>query len=208
MKKKADHIIEDNIPAGNWDNKYTTKNPLALFFLNNFLHRVKGLITPLAAEISSITEVGCGEGYLSREIQALFPQIALQAQDFSQAIIEVAKRNNPNIAFSVKSIYDIGAAESADLMVCCEVLEHLEYPEQALERLSAVTKKFCVLSVPDEPLWRILNVLRCKYLRNLGNTPGHIQHWSRTGFIRLVSRYMKIAAVQSALPWTIVLCKK
>jgi hypothetical protein len=30
--------------------------------------------------------------------------------------------------------------------------------------------------VPREPIWRIGNMARGRYLGDLGNTPGHIQH--------------------------------
>ena len=38
-----------------------------------------------------------------------------------------------------------------------------------------------LVSVPREPLWRALNVARGAYLRELGNTPGHVNHWSKRG---------------------------
>ncbi|WP_207642472.1 hypothetical protein, partial [Desulfosporosinus sp. I2] len=64
-----------------------------------------------------------------------------------------------------------------------------------------------ILSVPREPLWRILNLARGKYIPDLGNTPGHIQHWSKKSFLRLVNRYFDVLEVKSPLPWTMVLCR-
>ena len=45
---------------------------------------------------------------------------------------------------------------------------------------------------------------RGKYLSTLGNTPGHVQHWSRRAFARLVDRHFEVTAVHSPLPWTMV----
>ena len=39
--------------------------------------------------------------------------------------------------------------------------------------------------VPREPVWRVLNVARGRYVRWLGNPPGHIQHFSRAAFLAL-----------------------
>ena len=59
--------------------------------------------------------------------------------------------------------------------------------------------------MPHEPLWRVLNVLRGAYLRDLGNTPGHVNHWSRRGFLRLLERHGRIIEARSPSPWTMVL---
>ena len=108
----------------------------------------------------------------------------------------------------MKSIYDIGRAEAADLVVCCEVLEHLNDPDAALDCVHGVTGKYCLMSVPREPLWRALNLARGRYLSSLGNTPGHIRHWSSRSFLRFVSRRFKVLEVRRPIPWTMVLCEK
>jgi len=91
--------------------------------------------------------------------------------------------------------------------VACEVLEHLEDPEPALVALARVTRHHLFASVPREPLWRVLNLARGRYLGRLGNTPGHLQHWSRAAFVRLLSRHFVVRALRTPLPWTQVLCE-
>jgi 2-polyprenyl-3-methyl-5-hydroxy-6-metoxy-1,4-benzoquinol methylase len=111
-----------------------------------------------------------------------------------------------NIDFFVGSIYDIPKKEKYDLVVCSEVLEHLEKPEDALEQLKKVGKKYVICSVPREPIWRILNMARGKYWKDLGNTPGHINHWSQRSFIKFLKKNgCKVLDVKSPLPWTVVL---
>jgi len=109
--------------------------------------------------------------------------------------------------FITRSIYDLDPQEDrADLVVCCEVLEHLEDPEKALQVLRSISGTRLILSVPLEPVWRMLNMARGKYWNEWGNTPGHIQHWSRQEFIGLVEKYFRVIEVRSPLPWTMVLC--
>lgn len=205
------NIVENNIPAGNWENKYNSSNPISRYLMNNFLSSVKGLILKYKGEISSITEVGCGEGHLTEELYELGLTAEIKACDFSQQVIELANRNNSykkKIDYYVKSIYDIGEDERADLLVCCEVLEHIESPLLALEQLNKFTNNYLLLSVPNEPLWRFLNMTRGKYLSDFGNTPGHINHWSPGAFKKLVSAYVDIVEVKMALPWTILFCRR
>ena len=97
--------------------------------------------------------------------------------------------------------------DRADLVVCCEVLEHLEDPIKALNVLRSITGSHLVLSVPNEPVWRVLNMVRGKYWTDWGNTPGHIQHWSREGFIRFVSMYFQVTEIRSPVPWIMLLCQ-
>ena len=197
------------VQGGNLYDKYTTGNPAARYLMNNFLTSAHSLIDDIRGEVNSITEVGCGEGHLASFIAEM--NIApVRACDCSCEIIETAQTVNSHetVTYYTKSIYDIGGSERADLMVCCEVLEHLEEPERALDILHETTSRYCLLSVPREPVWRMLNMMRLKYLGDLGNTPGHIQHWSRSGFQRLVSTRFQIIKTRSPFPWTMVLCER
>ena len=48
---------------------------------------------------------------------------------------------------------------------------------------------------------------RGAYLRDLGNTPGHVNHWSKRDFVSLLSRHGKVEEVRSPLPWTMLLVR-
>ena len=76
-----------------------------------------------------------------------------------------------------------------DLATAIEVLEHVPEPEATLAEMARVARRRLLVSVPREPLWRGLNVARGAYLRELGNTPGHVNHWSKRAFAALLSRY-------------------
>jgi hypothetical protein len=45
-------------------------------------------------------------------------------------------------------------------------------------------------------------------LRFLGNTPGHINHWTGGGFGCLVGKYFNVAKVIHPFPWTFVPAEK
>src|SRR5690606_21374663 len=119
-----------------------------------------------------------------------------------------AARGLSSVHFKARSIYDLAEGiDSADLVVGCEVLEHLEDPEAGLRALQRVAGRHVIVSVPREPLWCALNMARGKYLAHGGNTPGHVQHWSSRGFVELVSRYFEVIATKKPLPWTMLLCR-
>ena len=89
-----------------------------------------------------------------------------------------------------------------------EVLEHLRDPDAGLRELARVSSKHLLLSVPHEPFFRGSNLLTGRYLKDLGNTPGHLNHWTAAGFQRFVSQVGTVRKVASPYPWTIVWATK
>jgi 2-polyprenyl-3-methyl-5-hydroxy-6-metoxy-1,4-benzoquinol methylase len=207
--KISNGLQENGIFIGNIYDKYGSNNLVARWIMNGFDNSLSRLISMVRPK--TIHEVGCGEGYWVLH----WNQQGIEARgtDFSEKIIDIARKNalNKGISpsrFNVRSVYEIKTdADAADLIVCCEVLEHLERPVEALKILQTVVSKYIIFSVPREPLWRVLNMLRLKYLNNFGNTPGHIQHWSARKFVSLVSAYFDIIEIRRPFPWTMVLCQ-
>jgi ubiquinone/menaquinone biosynthesis C-methylase UbiE len=113
------------------------------------------------------------------------------------------------VQISQESIYELNRADgSFDMVVCLEVLEHLKDPVAALRELLRVSRRDVILSVPREPLWCWLNMMRGKYWASGGNTPGHIQHWSKSAFARFVGKICSVQSVATPLPWTVILATK
>ncbi len=198
-------VTEDGVVIGNVYNKYESKNPIARHLLAQFFSNFDELLRISAA--TEVHEVGCGEGYLCSRIHARGCKV--RGSDFSKQILTKAKSIQGDlIPFSERSIYELDPrTDSAELIVCCEVLEHLDNPHEALASLSKVTRDWFIASVPREPLWSCLNMARGRYWGDLGNTPGHVQRWSSRAFSQLIEGYFDIVELRQPLPWTMVLCR-
>lgn len=189
--------------------KYTNSNFITKRLLSNFFNKISKTVQPINKELKSVLEVGCGHGYSTNRLCKIFGSLKFEASDVDEELVQDAKKKNPNITITIESIYDLNKDDqSFDLVVLLEVLEHLSRPELALEELYRVSKKYCIISVPNEPLWRILNMVRGSYWSKFGNTPGHINHWSKAGIARLVGKYFEIVTIKTAIPWTVLLVKK
>ncbi len=94
------------------------------------------------------------------------------------------------------------ADDSVDLVIGLEVLEHVPDTDRALAEIARVCSGTAVLSVPREPIWRLGNLARGRYIRHLGNTPGHINHWSARAFEQLLEQHFIVDQVERPLPWT------
>jgi 2-polyprenyl-3-methyl-5-hydroxy-6-metoxy-1,4-benzoquinol methylase len=199
---------ENGIVIGNLYDKYGSKNPLIRWMMLRFESHLSSLVTVAAPE--TIFEVGCGEGYWVLKLKEQGFKVC--GCDFAKNVIEIARENAkkggwPSDIFSVENIYDLKpTGNNADLVICCEVLEHLEDPDAGLRALKRITGQYLIVSVPREPLWSALNLSRGKYIVRRGNTPGHIQQWSKSEFIKLVSEYFEVVEIRNPLPWTMLLC--
>jgi 2-polyprenyl-3-methyl-5-hydroxy-6-metoxy-1,4-benzoquinol methylase len=159
---------------------------------------------------SEAHEVGCGEGELA--IRLAGRGIRVRGTDaFPQVLDEARTRADAagvEIDFEATPVEQLEPARhDAELIVCCEVLEHLEDPERALDVLAGLARPWLIASVPREPLWRGLNLARLSYVGELGNTPGHLNHWSKREFVRFLTRRFEVVEVRSPTPWTMVLCR-
>ena len=193
-----------NIP-GNYYKKHKSTNLIVKYLMKNFHGTLFGMIELVSP--STMLDIGCGEGYTLRRLKDKYPQINIEGTDIEPEIIEIAKEENPDIKFKVESAYSIDKpVMSFDLVTVLEVLEHLEYPDKAIAEAKRLTNKHCIFSVPYEPYWRILNILRLKYISDLGNTPGHINHWGRDEFGKLLSKHFINVELETAFPWNFALC--
>ncbi|MCW8839651.1 MAG: class I SAM-dependent methyltransferase [Gammaproteobacteria bacterium] len=195
-------------PSGNYYDKYASKHPLERLVMANFIANLQRLVANVRVE--EIHEVGCGEGNLS--LMLARQGYRTRGSDLSEGVVAQARARGEAeglpVSFKVAGIENLTAPEDrAELVLCCEVLEHLVDPAAALDTLKALAAPYLLTSVPREPLWRILNMARGRYWQDLGNTPGHLQHWSASGFLRMLEKYFTIVEVARPLPWTMVLCR-
>ena len=191
-----------------FDDNYLTSNFVIQRLVKSFYRSIKEIFSDI--EVNKILEVGCGPGFSTQYLQEILTsEVDFEASEYEEDLVKEVQKRNPGVRIQQESIYGLKRVENSfDLVIALEVLEHLENPELALRELQRVTSKYCLVSVPQEPLWRILNICRLKYLRNLGNPPGHLQHWSKGKFKKFVSQYFKIREVKTSLPWLIILGEK
>lgn len=196
---------ETNNIVGNFEDKYASKNPIARLLVAGFLDAVTELFVLAHPRGKTVLEVGCGEGKLANRLFRNAPTPGRYlATDVS--LERLAPELDPRIGSAVASAYELPFAnESFDIVVCCEVLEHLDAPTRGLAELARVARERVLISTPQEPVWRAMNMARGKYLRELGNTPGHIQHFSRGELEQLAATQLHIHAMRTPLPWTVIL---
>lgn len=203
---RREPLVDAGVVVGNRFDKHGSQSPLVRWFMHQFDLGMQQLLEQ-TGPVRSVLEVGCGEGHVTEKLARAYPGARVLGTDFSATILELARRYHPQLEFQTHSIYDVRALGHWDLVVACEVFEHLEDPQRALDAVCEVADRFVLVTVPREPLWRILNVARGHYLPAWGNTDGHLQHWSRGALLRFLSSRLDIVDTRAPLPWTQALCR-
>jgi 2-polyprenyl-3-methyl-5-hydroxy-6-metoxy-1,4-benzoquinol methylase len=154
--------------------------------------------------------VGCGEGELA--VRLARAGLRVRGSDAFPGVLTEARERahvaGVEIEFEAVPVEELDPGRhAAELVVCCEVLEHVEDPHGALDVLAQLARPWLIASVPREPLWRALNLARLSYVGELGNTPGHVGHWSKRGFERFLAARFEVIEVRGPVPWTMALCR-
>jgi 2-polyprenyl-3-methyl-5-hydroxy-6-metoxy-1,4-benzoquinol methylase len=201
-------LSRDGVVTGNTYDKYGSTNPFVRRLMAGFERDLDELLT--RADPGSLLDVGCGEGVLVEHWARQLQGRRVVGIDLEEDSIQTgwAQRQAPNLEYHVMRAENLPFAENEfDLASAIEVLEHVPDPEHTLAEMARCAERHLLVSVPREPLWRALNMARGAYLRELGNTPGHLNHWSRRSFTALLSRYGTVAEVRSPFPWTMLLVR-
>jgi len=200
-------LDDESVVTGNYFNKHESSNPLVRVLVSRYRRTLQRLVARLP--VCSALEIGSGEGHILTYIREVRPDILLVGSDITAEIVQLARSREMAISWCVARAEHLPFGDAQfDLLLACEVLEHVADPSGVLRELRRTAKEYCIISVPNEPLWRILNVVRGRYLFDWGNTPGHKQHWSRSGIAELVGQHFEVIEVISVLPWTFVLARR
>jgi 2-polyprenyl-3-methyl-5-hydroxy-6-metoxy-1,4-benzoquinol methylase len=201
-------VSDGGIVTGNSYDKYGSTNPLVRRLMSGFERALDDLLD--RASPRSLLDVGCGEGVLVHRWAQRLPEGRLVGIDLEERSIQAgwAEHRAPNLEYRVMQAENLPFAEDEfELASAIEVLEHLPDPEHTLSEMARCAARHLLVSVPREPLWRMLNMARGAYWPALGNTPGHLNHWSERSFVELLSRHGEVVEVRSPFPWTMLLVR-
>jgi ubiquinone/menaquinone biosynthesis C-methylase UbiE len=195
-----------DVPTGNTFDKYGSRNPVVRRLMGGFERSLDELFA--RAGPGSVLDVGCGEGVLTARWAQRLGSGRVLGIDLKDPKLEAEweTRRRENLEFRAMPSETLPfEADEFDLVAAIEVLEHVSDPERTLAEMTRVAGAHLLVSVPHEPLWRALNVARGAYLSERGNTPGHVNHWSKRAFVRLLGRYGEVVEARSPFPWTMLL---
>jgi len=186
--------------------KFQTRNPLARLLFDRFYGTLRRIVAEL--QPGSVLDAGCGEGETLERLRDLLPR-EVHGLDYNPTCVEFAAARLPAYGFSTGDVCRVDYPDDRfDLVLCLEVLEHLAEPARAMHELVRVSRSHIVISVPNEPLFRLTNLARGKYIGRWGDHPEHCQHWNRASLTSFLAASADVMQVQSSYPWLIAHCRK
>ena len=191
--------------------KHTHRNPIQRLLLWNFFRHLVNLTS--SRKVDSILDVGCGEGFTLYRLKERGIGTRLEGIEYLKDAIDLGKKMYPEIKITQGDIYKLPYEDNSfDLVLCTEVLEHLEDPAKALKELVRVSRRYLVVSVPNEPFFMFAQFVRGKNWSRLGNDIEHINHWTFASFPNFVKKNaganVKILAKRFPFAWTMMVLEK
>jgi SAM-dependent methyltransferase len=172
-----------------WENKNALTNSNWSTMINNSpapKHRrriIRNIICDVLKKenIYSIADVGCGNGAL---LNCLYKKTYLEkivwcGYDISDTIINENKKHNNIINWKILNIENENIDTEYDIIICSEVLEHLNNWEQTLIKLIERAKKYCIISVPSGKIF---------YIDKLVGHKNHFNHKKITSILQNISK--------------------
>ena len=206
MSRAGVTVSADGTVTGNTYDKYGSSNPVVRRLMAAFEAALEELFAQ--ADPRSLLDVGCGEGVLVHRWAERLGEKRVVGIDLEEESLQAgwSRRQAPNLEYRTMLAEDLPfAANEFDLASAIEVLEHVPDAQRTLDEMARCAQRHLLVSVPREPLWRMLNMARGAYVAQLGNTPGHLNHWSRRGIVGLLGGCGEVVEVRTPLPWTLVL---
>jgi 2-polyprenyl-3-methyl-5-hydroxy-6-metoxy-1,4-benzoquinol methylase len=192
--------------TGNTFDKYGSTNPVVKRLMAGFERTLDELFE--RADPQSLLDVGCGEGVLTHKWAQRLDGRRVVGIDLDDPQLHALweQRQAPNLTYKVMKAENLPFDDGEfDVAAAIEVLEHVPDPEHTVAEMARVASGHLLVSVPREPLWRGLNMARGAYLKDLGNTPGHLNHWSKRDFVAFLNRHGRVVEARSPFPWTMCL---
>jgi len=202
-------VDSEGTVTGNTYDKYGSSNPVVKRLMGAFERTLDELFEQ--ADPQSLLDVGCGEAVLTYQWAARLGDRRVVGIDLDDPLLhaEWEQRQAPNLTYQVMKAGNLPFADGEfDVAAAIEVLEHVPDPAHTVAEMARVASGHLLVSVPREPLWRGLNMARGAYLKQLGNTPGHLNHWSKSSFVKLLSRHGTVVQARSPFPWTMLLVRR
>ena len=100
---------------------------------------------------AKILDIGCGNGNLSIALGSLGYNV--KGIDVDETSVQTAQKNNPfpNVEFAVADANKFSISDEYDLIICTEVLEHLQTPKELVESSYRILKPggTMIVTVPN-----------------------------------------------------------
>ncbi len=185
--------------------KHTSENPLQKFLIKNLQDAVALEVVNLKPK--SLVSVGCGEGFDLKHILSIYQPKKTVGVDLSKSALNYAQKQLPEVEFIQADATKLPFKDNRfDLVIALEILEHIPDYDKALSELKRISKNNAIITVPWEPSFSMVSLMRGKYLKSFGRHPEHVNAWNKKTFAKVIREHgFKIKKHKIIFPWQMIL---
>lgn len=201
----AEALYDDFSRKHDIDDYYARSNFLIRYVEQARLRCIRRMIQVKPED--EILEVGCGGGHILK----MFPEANLTGLDVSGCMLEKARNNltGYNVQLLKGEMHELDLADQTfDKVICSEVLEHVEHPEEILKQIRRVLKPggIAVITLPNDNMIRqIQSVIRYSGLSKLpvfnriawGGDEYHLHIWKVREMRTMISNHLTLLQQRS-----------
>jgi SAM-dependent methyltransferase len=150
--KPSVHTCDGEKPASWYEAQYADSEEYRLHYTASRYFHIWSVIVYRIRQLNaqSVLEIGCGSGQLAEMLfdHGIRNYVGI---DFSRTAIQMARNRVPAYQFLVDNALTttLYASESYEVILCTEVLEHIEQDLAVVEKFPA--SKFVMITVPNFP---------------------------------------------------------
>jgi 2-polyprenyl-3-methyl-5-hydroxy-6-metoxy-1,4-benzoquinol methylase len=142
-KDTYDHIWGDS----NFVLSYEEEKDELYQFIVTYVRRISD-----SYDVLNVLDVGCGTGGLLSILSAEIINANINGCDFSDSSVNLCKERMPQGNFFVADIFNLQLVESRfEVVLCMEVLEHIQFVDDALKSLMQLVSLngVLIITIPD-----------------------------------------------------------
>jgi 2-polyprenyl-3-methyl-5-hydroxy-6-metoxy-1,4-benzoquinol methylase len=102
------------------------------------------IINHLPFSVKTILDIGCMDDYILERIESRFDYNGIDDEPLCK-----------NSRIQKKKVENLEKGKKYDLVIATEVLEHLDDPVKAMHTIKNLSKRFILISVPNEPFFSL-----------------------------------------------------
>lgn len=139
---------------------------------------IRELIEKNNIQFNTVVEVGCGAGGILRHLYPNYKQvISWKGFDISGDAVRLAKEKEPGaIEFIHDDFLSISVAENPDLILCIDVVEHIDHYYGFLQQLQSRSDQF-IFHIPLD--LSVRSILKPHVMLQQRQAVGHLHYFSK-----------------------------
>lgn len=178
MEYCISNYLANNSPSHHVDIKYTDKSQKEVYeYCKLFMKKYN---------LNKVVDVGCGSGYKLVNILGEFDTIGIETEPcYSMLKMKYPLKKWLLSGEKEKSFIEYPILSNPDVVICCDVIEHIVNPDDLVNYLISLNAKYYIISTPCREILCKHPKFSKNYIKSYNGPPintCHVREWTMIEF--------------------------